>query len=261
MKKKLITLLLAMSMVTTTFAGCGKEEEKVEASKQSDAASSSATQVQEEVSNFNAEGYPIVNEPITLDVLIQIQDSQSLADPKDMPALQRLEELTGIKAEYELVKKADWDTKLNLRLATNDYPDVIMSIRGTVDQEEYGVSQNVLLPLEDLVDQYMPTYKELVASQESDSTSAQLASDGHRYTLAFKWGGEYKADSVFFINQKWLDALKLEAPTDVESLTEVLRAFRDGDPNGNGEKDERAPERASGLVGGTPTWQGLANHH
>ena len=45
-------------------------------------------------------------------------------------------------------------------------------------------------------------------------------------------------DTVACINQDWLTKLNLEMPTDCESLYKVLVAFRDGDPNGNGKKDE-----------------------
>lgn len=41
-----------------------------------------------------------------------------------------------------------------------------------------------------------------------------------------------------WINTKWLETLGMEIPTTVEEFKEVLIAFRDEDPNGNGEKDE-----------------------
>ena len=41
-----------------------------------------------------------------------------------------------------------------------------------------------------------------------------------------------------WINQTWLDKRGLKAPTNNEELVEVLKAFRDKDPNGNGMKDE-----------------------
>ena len=41
-----------------------------------------------------------------------------------------------------------------------------------------------------------------------------------------------------WINQDWLNALGLTAPTNIDELYDVLVAFRDGDPNGNGIKDE-----------------------
>ena len=41
-----------------------------------------------------------------------------------------------------------------------------------------------------------------------------------------------------WINQTWLDKLGLERPTTLQELHDVLVAFRDKDPNGNGKRDE-----------------------
>ncbi|MDO4488183.1 MAG: hypothetical protein Q4B67_03750 [Eubacteriales bacterium] len=63
--------------------------------------------------------------------------------------------------------------------------------------------------------------------------------DGKRYHI-----GEFTAGSSddmyikMFINESWLKALGMAMPTDYEAFVEVLRAFRDKDPNGNGIKDE-----------------------
>lgn len=45
-----------------------------------------------------------------------------------------------------------------------------------------------------------------------------------------------------WINAKWLSALNLSAPTSVEELTDVLLAFKTGDPNGNYKQDEIAAD-------------------
>ena len=45
-------------------------------------------------------------------------------------------------------------------------------------------------------------------------------------------------DYQMWINTEWLDYLNLEMPTNPDELYEVLVAFRDGDPNQNGKKDE-----------------------
>ena len=48
-------------------------------------------------------------------------------------------------------------------------------------------------------------------------------------------------DAMAWINQKWLDKLNLEAPTDIESLYNVLVAFKNNDCNGNGDKTDEIP--------------------
>src|SRR5690606_8430446 len=40
------------------------------------------------------------------------------------------------------------------------------------------------------------------------------------------------------INKEWLDNLNLSIPTDTEELYNVLKAFKEQDPNGNGQADE-----------------------
>ena len=45
-------------------------------------------------------------------------------------------------------------------------------------------------------------------------------------------------DYQMWINTEWLDYLKLDMPTDIDSLYKVLKAFKTGDPNQNGKADE-----------------------
>lgn len=44
-----------------------------------------------------------------------------------------------------------------------------------------------------------------------------------------------------YINVKWLDRLNLKAPTDVDSLYQVLKAFKEQDANGNGNPNDEIP--------------------
>lgn len=241
MKKKLITCLLAASLAVTSLAACGKQEEVKSSEPAVEKESSSQQSTQESapvetIENFNAEGYPIVNEEITLKVMLRCRDTDTLVNPDDMPAIKRLEEQTGINLEWNVVKAGDWDTKLNLTFASEDYPDIIIAGNG-VDDEEYGVDQGIIIPMTDLIEKYMPNVSERAAMTESPYLSI-LASDGEIYAVPQQLGGSSGTDYFWFINQDWLNALKLDMPTDIESLTEVLRAFKTGDPNGNGEQDE-----------------------
>lgn len=254
MKKKLVTLLLAASMVMS-LAACGAEEAPA-ASEPAAKEESSAVKEEapaEEPSNFNEEGYPIVNEEITLKVMLMIRDTDTMIAPEEMPSVQRLDELTGIKTEWEVIKGADFPTKLNLMFASGEYPDVIIApnANGQVDDEEYGVTQGILIPVDELAEKYMPNYMERIAMEEDDPTVSLVASDGQKYSVGYLVAQNINANQHWFINQDWLDALNLETPKNVEELTEVLRAFKNNDPNGNGEADETALQMGldSGFYG------------
>ncbi len=134
MKKKLIAALLTTAMLFTGLTGCGGSSEGGAQTGKTDSAATEETgesaggetaAAAEPGDNFNETGYPIVNEPITLKVLLGIRDVDSLTPTEEMPALVRLEEQTGIHIEWEIIKGADWETKLNLMFASGDYPDIL----------------------------------------------------------------------------------------------------------------------------------------
>lgn len=237
MKKKQISLLLAFAMAVTSLAGCGQEASTQNPESSSVAVESTETTV-EENKNFNEEGYPIVNEEITLKVLLGIRDADSIVEPDEMPAVQRLEELTGINLEWEVVKAADWDTKLNLMFASGEYPDVILATHNPVDYEEYGVVQKILIPLDELIDEYLPTYTERIAKEDADPTINLISSDGQTYAVGYMNNSGLSVGPHVFFNHEWLEKLNLEMPTDIEGVTDTLRAFKNQDFNGNGKADE-----------------------
>ena len=47
-----------------------------------------------------------------------------------------------------------------------------------------------------------------------------------------------QSSQFYWIRQDWLDKLGLAVPTTVDELHDVLLAFKNNDPNGNGKADE-----------------------
>lgn len=235
MKKKVLSVILAATMVISGLAGCGSQSNGNESGG---TAGTTSGVSQAAGDNFNETGYPIVKEPITLNVMLGIRDVDSLVDINSMPAIQALEEKTGIHVEWEVIKGSDWKTKLNLAFASGDYPDVILNTSTDVDREEYGVTQQLLLPLDDLTEKYMPNYTERTKAENSDPTLGLLASDGKRYSVGYLMAQNINTQQHYFINQTWLDNLGLSTPAALDELTETLRAFKTSDPNKNGEQDE-----------------------
>ncbi|MGI5899544.1 MAG: extracellular solute-binding protein [Christensenellales bacterium] len=184
--------------------------------------------------NFNAEGFPIVNEKITLTAFQWEHENQSI-DFANLWYYQLMEEKTNVHIEFEEVKDGDWETKVNLMFASGDYTDLIIQDK-SLNIEEYGVTQGLLRPLDDLIDSYMPNYAERL--KMNDSALSLPASDGQMYYVGFLIAQGVNHEGNWYINKNWLDKLNLEVPTTIAQLTDVLRAFRDNDPNGNGIQDE-----------------------
>ena len=75
--------------------------------------------------------------------------------------------------------------------------------------------------------------------EERPTAEKMVNDDGHYYLLPSDRGKGYRVSAThMFINQTWLDNLGLEMPTTWDELEQVLIAFKNEDPNGNGEADE-----------------------
>lgn len=241
MKKKVMALFLTAALAVACMSGCGNNTQKdseaasTEASKSTEAASS----VAEADSNFNEEGYPIVNEPTTISVMLIVNSNYSYMPINEMEAIKDLEEMTGIHVEWEIVNDSDKDTKINLAFSSGEYPDVIMGNMGNDIIQKYGVEQGFLIPLDEGIEKYMPNYTSRRDAAASDPNVYLVANDGKTYAIGRLAGnGERQASQSFYMKKSWLEAVGKELPKTLDEMVEVLKAFKTQDPNGNGKADE-----------------------
>ncbi|WP_214625974.1 extracellular solute-binding protein [Paenibacillus agaridevorans] len=122
--------------------------------------------------------------------------------------------------------------KLNLLFASGDAPDLIFEYDGSFLNQLY--SQKQLLKLDDLIAEHSTTYKQMTEKYPQLLTLGQMG-DGGTYLVGRVQG--LKTNSYVLIRRDWLDKLKLDMPKTTEELFEVAKAFREQDPDGNGERD------------------------
>lgn len=225
--KKSISLLLSAAMISSLLVSCSPKEPSPGETSNTPAATSSG-QSQESNTASPASG----SEKKTIEVMMHTRDA---ADFQNMEFYKNLEEQTNVKANLTTVMGIDWTTKTNLMFASGDYPDIIL--RGGIDMEMYGVDQKILIPLDDLVEQYMPVYKEILY-KDPEMPDLIRASDGYMYNTGWMVPQNISLNSHLFVNKLWLDNLGMEIPTNHEEFEAMLTAFRDDDPNQNGENDE-----------------------
>ncbi|RDV43300.1 ABC transporter substrate-binding protein [Leifsonia sp. ku-ls] len=132
--------------------------------------------------------------------------------------------------------------KRQILMASGDYPDAFLLIPwvdqfNQVDVEKLA-KQGVALPLNDLIKQYAPDIQKVIDSNP-DYKAMVTSPDGKIYglpQLAETLHIQYP--SKLWINTDWLKKLGLQMPKTTADMTKVLEAFKNGDPNGNGQKDE-----------------------
>ena len=181
------------------------------------------------------EGFPIVDEPITLTVMSQ---DAGVADWNTMPVLQEMEKLSGIKLEYQLSPIDSFETKKNLVFASGDLPDMFYAADlKPAEQVTYG-SQGILIPLEKYIDEgYAPNIKKIF-DENPDVRKSFTTPDGHIYALPFVDKAAVWYRGPMWYNGKFLKALNVSEPKTTEELYTFLKRVKEEDPNGNGKKDE-----------------------
>lgn len=151
----------------------------------------------------------------------------------DWPVFKKAAELTNVSltgtASKTMTNSAE---AFNLMLASGDIPDIIHYVKN--DLNKLG-TEGGLIPLNELIEEHAPNIKKFW-EERPDVRKYVTSADGSIYFLNFVPDGA--ASTAWFIRQDWLDKLGLKTPTTVDEYYDVLVAFRDNDPNGNGRKDE-----------------------
>lgn len=244
MKKRVWALLLAVVLAFSVLAGCAKQENTPADTKEpsnqtdptpsgddkTDAPAEASQDVFPLAETYNVSAFAFGNTGEELDKTL---------------TMQVMEERTNIHWDISTASQAELSEKRGLSFNSGEYYDVyIKSGISATEAFQYG-SQGILIPLNDLIDQYMPNLKALL--DEQDLWNQITSADGNIYALPQLNGQELAAPAVY-INQKWLDNLGMKLPTTQDEFLDVLRAFVKDDPNGDGANDEYGIYCPSGAV-------------
>ena len=206
-------------------------------------------------------GEPQVEYPLTTGgetLRVTVASSASVEDFATNEFTAWFEERTGVHIEWEVVPAADdaeRNTALNVRMSGGDYGDVIMNFQPQPTVLQLYGQMGVFQPLNDLIDQH-GTFTKRGYDVYPLARTAMTAADGNIYGLGqINDCYHCSMSQKLWINQTWLDNLGLAIPTTTDEYAEVLRAFKTGDPNGNGSNDE-VP-----LSGSPQAWHGALDEY
>lgn len=211
--KRLLSVMAATAMVVSMLSGCGSSgggEGKKEAGKEA-----AASDEDIEVWGTNT-GYLPVEAGSELYNLYKEKIGVGIVQP--------YVEWNGGETYLE---------QLNLRIAAGDMPDMFSPYNGI---ESELIESGALLDLTDLLPEKAPHLWESVPEEVWDAVRANDPT-GENRIYVIPQVLEYGRNGAM-IRQDWLDNLGLEMPTTQEAFVEVLRAFKNDDPNGNGVADE-----------------------
>ncbi|MCI8623836.1 MAG: extracellular solute-binding protein [Provencibacterium sp.] len=234
--KKAICTGLSAAILIAALAGCSSESPAASSSQAAPASSASAaSQAAPESkpdadSNFNPEGLPILNEPETFKV-VAYQVSTKVA-AKDKECYLKTAEETNVYFDWVEIPQANWQEKVNIMFASSDLPDMFI---GNID---VATQYEQLAVLDDYINSYAPNVLQLFEDRP-EYRNILTAPDGKIHFLP---GGDEaymnQIDQQLWINRNWLEAVGADVPTTTDEFYNVLKLFKEKDPNGNGQADE-----------------------
>lgn len=224
--RTLLIALLLLSLAILSAYGTGTKEAAPAAT------TTSGTPV------VNKTGEPIVNEPITYEIAANTRKNK---DFKELEYFQKLEAKTNVIINWNMTSESGWNEKKSLLFAGKKLPDAFYGedILTDIDIIKYG-TQGLLIPLNKYIDEYAPNLKAILDTHPQYK-AAITAPDGNIYALPTINEMNPTTHDKLFINKTWLDKLGLAIPTTKEEFEAVLTAFKNNDPNGNGDKNDEIP--------------------
>jgi putative aldouronate transport system substrate-binding protein len=186
----------------------------------------------------------------------------------NLPVWQEIEKKTGIHINWQAA--GDYDTAMQPVIASGSKLPDIMLIPPTWGNS--GVfklgADGLVRQLDSYIASSAPNIQQLF--RDAPALKALLtAPDGKIYSVADTpmFVNDMVVPGALMIRRDWLDKLNLKVPVTIDDWHTVLTAFKNGDPNGNGQKDEipfaaqgnptgylMALGPAFGLPNNAPTW-------
>lgn len=183
----------------------------------------------------------ITETPVTLSCWVPLDAKVSMSKKShaEIAMYQEAEKLTGVSIEWIHPSANQVEEQFNLMLASGDLPDIMIYNWPVVPGGPAKmIKDGVILDLTSYMDQYAPNLTKLYA-EHPDWKKQAVLDDGSQYMFPF-----IRADlfvtlgSGFQLRNDWLEKLGLKVPTTIDECYQVLKAFKEQDPNGNGEADE-----------------------
>lgn len=233
-RTNLATRFIGMLLLVAMISACSNNNSSSPAPSQT---SNGGQPKQGAASEINESGFPIVNEPITLTAMVMLSPSQP-TDWNEILVWKRYAEMTGIQIEWDEYTSADINEKRNLALASDQLPDIFFRTRMPDNNIDMYGRDGSFIRLNELIDQYAPNIKKILDENPS-IRKAISTEDGSIYALPNLLDSpSIQINRKLFINKDWLAATNQTMPTTTDELYEVLKGFRDGDPNQNQKADE-----------------------
>lgn len=222
--KKIVTMLLMVTLVGSMFSGCGKSDK----SAKSDA-------VEKE---FNYAGTAPITDTEKATVSVLATNSwYTTVDLKEATIVKEVQKRAGVNVDWTLISPTNYvDTVSPMLAAGKDLADIVLL--PDLDPNMTYINSGLFVKLDEYME-YMPNFEKFL-NENPIIKSSLTAKDGHIYYVPLTVVTDNYQPCMMY-NLPWIEKLGIEQPTTLDEFVEMLRLFRDNDMNGNGDPNDEIP--------------------
>ncbi|ALS27227.1 ABC transporter substrate-binding protein [Paenibacillus sp. 32O-W] len=212
----LAALLLAAAMLLSLLSACA-------GGKTDDPGGEPAAQ------NGGSSGQPPEQskEEPPLDLTIMVPAFNTELPGEDSPVLKALEAYTNTNITMQFVPNSSYPDKMNITLASGQLPHIMVADRASasfINAARNGAFWEL--------GPYLKDYPNL--SQANPIVLNNSSIDGKTYGI---YRGRVLGRMGVTLNADWMKKLRLELPKTIDEFYNILKAFKEDDPDGNGKDD------------------------
>jgi putative aldouronate transport system substrate-binding protein len=169
-------------------------------------------------------------------VKIMAKHDQPEISVTDAKFIEQLEKKLNVKLTYEIPPITGYTERLQLMLASGDYPDVVFFDNAT-DWTAYqnAVRDGLLIPVNDYLKKASNITK---YTYQSSLDQLKVNQDGKIYGIPRT---SVVRNDGYWVRKDWLDSVGLPVPANgevtIEQFEEILKKFTFNDPDKNGKND------------------------
>lgn len=228
--RKMVSMILAGLLLLGSLAGCtsdGETSQGGDVSKTNSSLQESSKEESSQTEESEEFSYPMDGD-VTISVNMEGYDPADIPDyAKGNYFWERIQEETGIHLEFigAAAAAADTTQEFLLLLASGEYPDMFMCNWVAFPGGPTAALADGYIQTLDQYTKWMPNLSAYLT--ENPDIDRMIRNDnGELYATPWLREKGTEVGAGLVIRQDWLDELKLEKPTTIDELHDVLAAFK-----------------------------------
>ena len=215
--KRFVAVVSVGTIAAGTLAGCGGSDNGSSASPSAGASTAPSAA---------ASTAPTQQPPLELTIMLPIFKTNFPKD--DSPVAAELEKRTNTNIHFEWVPNASYNDKFNITLASGKLPSLIAVLGDKSSSFVNAVRSGAFWELSP----YLKDYKNLSGANPTVLNNSSI--DGKIYGV---YRGRDLGRNGYYYRKDWLDAVGLQEPKTIDDFYNMLKAFKEKDPDKNGKAD------------------------